>query len=956
MIWQNEFLYRHIGPREDQQREMLAELGVQSFDELLAQAIPSHLRSTQPIEFPLPRTEHEVLEYLRSVSKKNTLKKSYLGQGYYNTYLPPVLQRNILENPAWYTSYTPYQAEISQGRLEALLIFQTMVCDMTGMEVANASLLDEGTAAAEAMLMAFNLSKKDSSRRNKFFLSSQCFHQTIEVVLSRAIPHNIELVVGNPDHTSFDSTFFGALLQYPNENGSIVDYREFINKVHAVGAIAIVATDLLACALLVPPGEMGADIVVGSAQRFGVPLGYGGPHAGFFATRTEYIRFLPGRLIGVSIDADGNPAYRMALQTREQHIRREKATSNICTAQALLAIIAGMYAVYHGPEGIRHIAERVHALTQYFDDTVQSLGYRQLNTSYFDTLRIAFQSRMEAEDCLQKACETGYNLRLIEDRYIGISFDETTSVSDIHALLQLFANIRGKVYTFESTFDEKVPRGLRFPRELVRTSPYLTHPTFHLYRSETAFIRYLKRLEEKDISLTTSMIPLGSCTMKLNAAVEMIPITWPEFSGIHPFVPPEQAQGYEELISALGKALCSLTGFADITFQPNSGAQGEFAGLSIIRAYHHDRNESQRNIVLIPSSAHGTNPASAVMAGFSVVVVQCDVHGNIDFEDLKKKAEQYRHVLAGLMITYPSTHGVYEEHIKDICAIIHENGGLVYMDGANLNALVGFVRPRDLGADVCHINLHKTFAIPHGGGGPGMGPVCVAEELVQYLPRHTVTKKGGPKSIPAVSSSPYGSANILPISYAYILLLGLEGLMHATRCAILNANYLKTRLEKYYPILYTGPNNRVAHEFIVNLKPFKETAGIEAEDVAKRLMDFGFHAPTVSFPVPGTLMIEPTESEPKEELDRFVEAMITIREEIKAIEEGKYPRIDNPLKNAPHTAAHVLSEQWNHSYSRTVAAFPLPYLRMKKYWTPVARVNNTYGDRNIVCTLPRPKG
>lgn len=957
MKLQNDFIRRHVGPTPEQQEEMLKVIGVSTVDELLEQALPSSLRAPIDFDLPDPKSEHEVLEHIRCIGLKNVRKKSFLGQGYYNTILPPVIQRTILENPGWYTSYTPYQAEISQGRLEALFIFQTMVCEMTGMEVANASLLDEGTAAAEAMMMAFNIAKKDArTQRSKFFVSAHCYRQTIDILISRATPHNIELVVGNPEHISFDASYFGALLQYPDERGAVTDYRECIKAIHEVGALAIVATDLLACALLTPPGQLVADIVVGNAQRFGLPLGYGGPHAGFFATKNEFIRFMPGRLIGVSIDAFNQPAYRMALQTREQHIRREKATSNICTAQALLAILAGMYAVYHGPGRIRTIAQRIHALTQYFEHELVRLGFTQCNAWYFDTVHIECKTQQQAKECLQRACDAGYNLRFVEDKYIGVSFDETTTETDVHTLLKVFAGVAQQNWEPKENAVDVFFKKRKIPQSLERTSPFLTQPIFHQYHSETAFVRYVKSLENKDISLTNSMIPLGSCTMKLNAAVEMLPITWPEFTDLHPFVPEDQAQGYRELINELGKALCSLTGFAGVTFQPNSGAQGEFTGLSIIRAYHHDTNQPQRNVVLIPASAHGTNPASATIAGFEVVVVQCDPNGNIDVEDVRKKAELYKDTLAGLMVTYPSTHGVFEERIKEICDIIHAHGGLVYMDGANLNALVGFVRPADLGADLCHINLHKTFAIPHGGGGPGMGPVCVSENLVPYLPRHTVMNQGGPKSIPAVASAPYGSATILLISYAYILLLGKEGLKEATRGAILNANYLKARLERYYPILYKGKNNRVAHEFIVNLKPFKETAGIEAEDVAKRLMDYGFHAPTVSFPVAGTLMIEPTESEPKEELDRFVEAMISIRKEIEAIEKGEYLRDDNPLKNAPHTAVHVTADEWNHCYSRQAAAYPVSGLKQNKYWPPVARINNTYGDRNVVCTLPRSKG
>lgn len=955
MMSNNNFLQRHIGPNETDTDAMLQAIGVSSLDEFIDQTIPTQLRSSTPLHLKPPQQENEVLETLRSLAKKNVLKKSFLGQGYYGTILPPAIQRNVLENPGWYTAYTPYQAEISQGRLEALLNYQTMICDMTAMEVANASLLDEGTAAAEAMMMAYSLAKKDGKEpRKKFFISSQCFRQTIDVLITRATPHNIELVVGNPELIEIDASYFGAILQYPNDSGSVVEYREFVKRVHESGALAIVATDLLALALLTPPGEWGADIVVGNAQRFGLPLGYGGPHAGFFATRSEFVRAMPGRLIGVSIDAEHRPAYRMTLQTREQHIRREKATSNICTAQALLAIMAGFYAVYHGAEGIRNIALRIHTLAKILEKKLTAYGFKQVNSLYFDTLRIETAHRTEAETLVQKACDAGYNIRFVEDKYLGISLDETTTPNDVEILSTVFAEVRNLPPLPPVSDETHTNEVLAFPEPLKRKSSYLQHPVFKKYHSETAFMRYVKSLENKDLSLTASMIPLGSCTMKLNAAVELLPITWPEFANIHPFVPREQAQGYEELIQELGRMLCEITGFADITFQPNSGAQGEFTGLSIIRAYHHDQGQTQRTVILIPASAHGTNPASAVMAGFSVVVVACDGEGNIDVNDVQRKAEQYSSTLAGLMVTYPSTHGVFEERIKEICDIVHSHGGLVYMDGANLNAQVGYMRPAEIGADLCHINLHKTFAIPHGGGGPGMGPVCVSEKLACYLPAHSVLKSGGPKSITAVASAPYGSANILIISYVYLLLLGAEGLRKATQYALLNANYLKSQLEQYYPILYKGKNNRVAHEFIINLKPFKETAGIEAEDVAKRLMDYGFHAPTVSFPVPGTLMIEPTESEPKEELDRFLTAMIAIRKEIDKIAEGTYTRDDNPLKNAPHTAAGIANETWNHCYSRTVAVFPVPTLRLQKYWPPVARINNTYGDRNIFCTCPPP--
>ena len=953
MNQKNEFLHRHIGPSERDYSAMLQSIGVQSLDELIDEAIPESLRTTTSLQLPLPKTEAEALETLQTFAQKNIVKKSFLGQGYYNTFLPPPIQRMILENPGWYTSYTPYQAEISQGRLEALLNFQTMICDMTKMEVANASLLDEGTAAAEAMMMAYGLAKKDSkSPRKRFFVSAKCFRQTIDVMITRGTPHGIELVVGDAESVPLDSSFFGALVQYPDDHGAVIDFSGFIQKVHDAGALAVVATDLLSLDLLTPPGEYGADVVVGNAQRFGLPLGYGGPHAAFFATRQEFIRSMPGRIIGVSIDAENHTAYRMTLQTREQHIRREKATSNICTAQALLAIMAGMYAVYHGAEGIHEIAERTHKLTKVLEKALTQIGFRQLNPFYFDTLRIETQNTKEAEEIIRRSSEKGYNLRFVEDKYIGISLDETATIADVENLVHIFASVRKSDQQVKSFQELYQSAATDFPPAMTRRTPYLQHPVFQRYHSETAFMRYVKSLENKDISLTSSMIPLGSCTMKLNAAVEMLPLTWKEFANIHPFVPREQARGYEELIEELGKALCFITGFAGITFQPNSGAQGEFTGLSIIRAYLQDHNQPQRNVVLIPASAHGTNPASAVMAGYEVVVVQCDEHGNIDSTDLRKKTEEYKDTLAAFMVTYPSTHGVFEENIKELCKVVHQAGGLVYMDGANLNAQVGFLRPAELGADVCHINLHKTFAIPHGGGGPGMGPVCVSAQLMPYLPGYSVTRAGSSKSISAVASAPFGSANILIISYAYISLLGADGLREATKYALLNANYLKSCLEPYYPILFQGARNRVAHEFILNLKPLKESTGIEAEDVAKRLMDYGFHAPTVSFPVAGTLMVEPTESEPKEELDRFIAAMIAIRKEIQAIADGNYSREDNPLKNAPHTATVVCASQWQHCYPREVAAFPLPYLNAGKYWPPVSRINNTYGDRNILCVCP----
>jgi len=950
---QSEFLARHLGPHEQEVIEMLKIIGVRSIDELIDQTIPESIRKKQQVQMEPAKTEFEMLKELREIAKKNVVLQSYLGQGYYNCITPSVIQRNIFENPGWYTQYTPYQPEISQGRLEALLNFQTMIADLTGMPVANASLLDEGTAAAEAMAMAYGIVNKSlHGTSNKFFVSARCFRQTIDVVFTRATPHNIEVVVGNPETVNFDNTFFGALVQYPGEDGAIVNLRPFIKKVHAVGAVAIVATDLLALALLKPPSEFEADIVIGNSQRFGIPLGYGGPHAAFFATKNEYIRTMPGRIIGVSLDAQKNTAYRMTLQTREQHIRREKATSNICTAQALLAIMSGMYAVYHGQEGIKNIASRVHRLTALMDIELKKRGFTQLNENYFDTLRIQVADKKQSERILQLAVEAGYNLRFIEDKYIGISLDETSTLEDIEIILNVFTQIKGEPVKAGSLDDSFGAMSVSYPSQFHRTTKFLQHPVFQSYQSETAMMRYIKTLENKDLSLTASMIPLGSCTMKLNAATELLPLTWPEFGGMHPFVQVEQAMGYYKIFRELEKALCKLTGFSSTSLQPNSGAQGEFTGLLVIRAYHHDHGQSQRVVTLIPSSAHGTNPASAVMAGMNVVVVNCDAQGNIDVDDLRVKAIQHKETLAALMVTYPSTHGVFEERIKEMCDIIHQNGGLVYMDGANLNAQVGLTSPAEIGADVCHINLHKTFAIPHGGGGPGMGPICVTKQLAPYLPGHPIVKVGGEKAVHAVSSAPWGSANILLISYAYIKMLGIEGLTDVTKTAILNANYLKSKLEKHYPVLYQGKNGRVGHEFILNMKQFKEQAGIEVEDIAKRLMDYGFHAPTVSFPVHDTLMIEPTESEPKAELDRFVNAMIAIRKEIQDIVNGKLDKTDNPLKNAPHTAVAVMSNSWNHPYSREQAVYPVASLKKNKFWPSVGRINNTYGDRNIFCTCP----
>jgi glycine dehydrogenase len=948
------FASRHIGPQDRDLGAMLKTVGASSLEDLIEQTIPPAIRLTKEPVLASPVSEHDFLDHLRTIAGKNTVLKSYLGQGYYGCVTPSVIQRNVFENPGWYTQYTPYQPEISQGRLEALLNFQTMVMDMTGMAVANASLLDEGTAAAEAMTMLHGIVNKqaDSSSADKIFVSEACFAQTVAVVKTRASAIGIEVVIGDHRQAKLDKSFFAAIVQYPGQDGAVDDYRPFIEQAHAAGARVIVASDLLSLALLTPPGEFGADVVVGNSQRFGVPMGYGGPHAGFFATRNEYIRNMPGRIIGVSIDAQNNRAYRMALQTREQHIRREKATSNICTAQALLAIMSGMFAVYHGPVGIKRIATRVHAYAKALETELQQLGFTQLNPLYFDTLKIAVSDAGLAKKIHQAARAAGYNLRALNDTHVGISLDETTDAADVQALLSVFAGAKGVPATAIDVAQQYASLDIRYPDRFQRTSEFLQHPVFNSYHSETEMMRYIKSLENRDLSLAYSMIPLGSCTMKLNAATEMMPVSWQEFGGLHPFVPLEQVEGYTQIFKELENDLCEMTGFAAASLQPNSGAQGEFTGLMVIRAYHRDKGQARRTVALIPSSAHGTNPASAVMAGYKVVVVNCDTEGNIDVGDLRSKASANKDSLGALMVTYPSTHGVFEERIKEICAIVHEHGGLVYMDGANLNAQVGLTSPGVIGADVCHINLHKTFGIPHGGGGPGMGPICVASHLAPYLPGHPVVQVGGSKAIHAVASAPWGSPSILLISYAYIKMLGGRGVLDATRYAILNANYLKARLENHYPVLYQGKNGRVGHEFILSMKQFKEQAGIEVEDIAKRLMDYGFHAPTVSFPVHDTLMIEPTESESKAELDRFAGALIAIRREIQEVIDGVADRSDNVLKNAPHTAAAVMSDEWPHGYSRSKAAYPLPSLVPRKFWPAVGRINNTYGDRNVMCSCP----
>lgn len=943
---QNEFSGRHIGPNKQEKEAMLSAIGVSSLDELISKTIPDAIRIKGDLEIPAPVSEFEYLSELKKVAAKNKVFKSYIGQGYYDTITPSVILRNVFENPGWYTQYTPYQAEISQGRLESLLNYQTLVSDLTALPIANASLLDEGTAAAEAMTMLFNHKNKDHDHITapKFFVDEKTFAQTKDVLVTRAEPIGIELVFGDFKHAALNEAYFGAIVQYPDSDGAVRDYREFITKAHAANVMVVMATDLLALTLLTPPGELGADVAIGSSQRLGVPIGFGGPHAAFFATKDEFKRTIPGRIIGVSIDAQGNRCLRMALQTREQHIRREKATSNICTAQALLSNMAAMYTIYHGPAGLTNIAKRTGILAQTLSDELNELGFTNVNEYYFDTLKISVN---DAGVVIKLAEEQEMNFRFIDEKHIGISIDETTSQKDIVDILHIFARSIN-IDTASAGFDADALLE-NIPSALTRTSTFLLHPVFNSHRSESQMMRYIKFLENKDLSLNTSMISLGSCTMKLNAATELIPVSWPEFSRLHPFAPADQTLGYLEIITELENYLSKITGFAATSIQPNSGAQGEYAGLLTIRAYHEARGESHRNVVLIPISAHGTNPASAVMAGMKVVVTKCDEAGNIDVADLKAKAEEHKNDLAALMVTYPSTHGVFEESIIEICTTIHKHGGQVYMDGANMNAQVGLTSPGMIGADVCHLNLHKTFAIPHGGGGPGVGPICVASQLVPYLPGH-VNIANKISNTHAVSAAPYGSASILLISYAYIKMLGANGLRSATKYAILNANYMKARLEKYYKILYTGKNGTAAHEFIVDLRPFKTSAGIEAEDVAKRLMDYGFHAPTLSFPVAGTLMIEPTESEDKAELDRFCDALIGIYNEIKAIEEGKEDKKDNVLKNAPHTQYVICADEWTKSYSRTVAAFPLPYVKENKFWPSISRVNNTYGDRNLICT------
>ncbi|HXU93188.1 MAG TPA: aminomethyl-transferring glycine dehydrogenase [Gallionella sp.] len=940
-----QFVNRHNGPGAQDVQAMLKKIAAPSLDALIDQTVPAAIRLKQPLNLPDGMSEHAYLQHLRGIAAKNKLYKSYIGLGYYDTVLPPVIQRNVLENPGWYTAYTPYQAEIAQGRLEALLNFQTMVMDLTGMEIANASLLDEATAAAEAMTMMHGLrSREDAAAgKNCFFVSHECFPQTIELLRTRAKPLGIELVIGDFRTVTLSDQMYGALLQYPTADGAVHDYADFVARAKANGMTIAVAADILSLVLLTPPGEWGADIVLGSTQRFGVPMGYGGPHAAYFACRDAYKRAMPGRIIGVSVDADGGAALRMALQTREQHIRREKATSNICTAQALLAIMAGFYAVYHGPQGLRAIAEQVHRSTALLANELKKLGYTVADGVFFDTLKLMHTDNVKIHALADAAC---INFRYAGDG-LGISLDQTTSVDDLNAILAVFAQAAGKAAPALTTAQVSAQALVVKPRQ----SAILSHPVFNRYHSETEMMRYIKRLENKDLSLTHSMISLGSCTMKLNAASEMLALTWPEFANLHPFVPAEQAAGYQEVIEGLDAALSEITGFAQMSFQPNSGASGEYTGLLVIQAYHRSRGEAQRNVVLIPSSAHGTNPASAAMCGMDIVVVRCDAKGNIDVEDLRAKAEEHKANLSCLMVTYPSTHGVYEESIKDITAIIHANGGQVYMDGANMNAQVGLTSPGNIGADVCHLNLHKTFAIPHGGGGPGAGPIGVAAHLTPFLPSHPMAKTGGAQGIHAVAAAPYGSALILLISYGYIKMMGGKGLTEATKMAILNANYIKESLKDRYDTLYVGTNGRVAHEMILDCREWKKE-GVEVADIAKRLMDFGFHAPTSSFPVVDTLMVEPTESESKAELDRFCDAMIVIRKEIDEVVSGRADKKDNILKHAPHTAKTVCANEWNRPYSREQAAFPLPWVRDNKFWPAVARVDNVYGDKHLVCSCP----
>ena len=941
-----DFASRHIGPRAHDIEEMLGLLELSSLDDLVNASVPEDIRMTGRLEdgpVGMGVDEASVLSDLRAMASRNRVYRSYIGMGYSDCFTPAVILRNVLEDPRWYTPYTPYQSEISQGRLEALLNFQTMVADLTGMEIANASLLDEGTAAAEAMQMCARIHGVEAG---VFFAAESCHPMTLTIVKARAEALGVDVVVGAHETFDFSGPVFGVLVQYPASDGSIYDLKPFIDRAHAAGALAVVSADFLSLALLKPPGELGADIAVGSTQRFGVPLGYGGPHAAYLATRDSLKRQMPGRIVGVSHDAEGRTAVRLAMQTREQHIRRDRATSNICTAQVLLAVVASMYAVYHGPEGILEIARRVRRLTWHLNNGLLAMGFKTGNLPVFDTIEVEIGAGHQ-RDVLSRADERSMNLRVLGNGSLGVSLDETTTFADLQDLIEVIGGDRAAGLTTEALSTVRVPP---YPEWAIRTTPILAHTVFNTHRSETEMMRYLNRLQSKDLSLASSMIPLGSCTMKLNAAVEMLPITWPEFNRIHPFAPADQVKGYRELTGRLESILAEITGFDAVSLQPNAGSQGEYAGLLVIRKYLREQGQGARRVCLIPESAHGTNPASAVMAGMRVVVVRCDTQGNIDVDDLRRKAADHRDVLAVLMVTYPSTHGVFEAPIVEICRIIHECGGQVYMDGANMNALIGVARPGDFGPDVCHLNLHKTFCIPHGGGGPGMGPIAVKAHLAPYLPTHPIVATGGELGIDSVSQAPWGSASILPITYAYVKLMGWQGLSRATRVALLNANYIAHRLDPYYPVLYRGQNGFVAHECILDLRALRATSGVEVEDVAKRLIDYGFHAPTVSFPVPGTLMVEPTESESREEIDRFCEAMISIRGEITEIECQKAHSFDNVLKNAPHTAEHVTAADWAHPYSREKAAFPISSLRDWKYWPPVARVDNVYGDRNLICS------
>lgn len=944
------FQFRHNSPTEQEIQEMLDVVGASNLDSLIEQTVPDSIRMKKSLDLPEPLSEHHFLKEFKKIAGKNKVFDSYIGMGYYDTITPTVIQRNILENPGWYTAYTPYQAEIAQGRLEALINFQTMVIELTGMEIANASLLDEATAAAEAMTMLYDVRKGAKKKATTFFVDENTFPQTIDVLQTRAEPFGINLRIAPIEELDFsDEELYGIFLQYPDSNGHVKDIAPFIQKASENNLFTAVAADLLSLTLITPPGEMGADVVLGSTQRFGIPLGYGGPHAAYFATKEAFKRQVPGRIIGVSVDKHGKPGYRMALQTREQHIRREKATSNICTAQVLLAVMAGMYGVYHGPEGLKRIATRIHAIARLAESGLKKLGFNQQNDVYFDTLKIEVESAEFKDAIRDEALKNNINFRYFEGSFIGISFDQVKQPEDAQKVVEIFANVAG--VTAPDLLSQMNEIKIEFPKVVSRKSSYMDYPVFNLYHSEHELLRYMKRLENKDISLVHSMISLGSCTMKLNATTEMIPVTWAELGSIHPFAPADQTEGYAEMISDLHDWLCEITGFDAVSMQPNSGAQGEYAGLMTIREYHKSRGEGHRNVAIIPSSAHGTNPASAVMAGMKVVITKCDDQGNIDLADLREKVELHSENLSSLMVTYPSTHGVFETEIKEICALIHEHGGQVYMDGANMNAQVGLTSPAIIGADVCHLNLHKTFCIPHGGGGPGMGPIGVAKHLAPFLPGHIMTDKAD-RTLKAVSAAPYGSASILAISYAYIRMMGAEGLTMATKIAILNANYIKERLKGHYEALYVGQNGRAAHEMIIELRNFKQECGIDAIDVAKRLMDYGFHAPTVSFPVPGTMMIEPTESENKAELDRFCDALISIRKEIQQVIDGEFSQDDNPIKNAPHTAELVMTDAWDKPYSRKTAAYPLDYIGVSKVWPTSSRVDDAYGDRNLMCSCP----